>query len=101
MQDHDQQSNQGVPSNFSDHDETDEQPATDVDWGDERNVDAQGIAAKRQVELRAEGVALSDANWESDEKKAKTADHIDAAVDASLDDMIDAELEREDGEAIS
>ena len=93
--------NSAVPHDLSGHDERDEEPATDVDWG-RGSDDAAAKAGQRLADFESDDVPLSDEDWEKEEKADDTIpDHIDAAVDASLEDMIDAELSREDGESVS
>lgn len=88
------------PSNLSDHDERDEGLATDKDW-DQNSNDPAAIAAQRLKEFQDDDVPLSAEDWETDEKNDdKLPDHINAAVDASLEEMIDKELEREDSESL-
>ena len=88
-----------VPTDLSDHDQRDEELASDKDW-DQASNDAAAQAAQHLADFQSEDVPLSDEDWEEEEKKDDTIpDHIDAAVDASLEDMVDQELGREDGEA--
>lgn len=74
-----------VPSDLSDHDERDEDLASDKHWDEESN-DALATAEKRLREFENDGVPLSDEDWEKEEKEEEMADHIDAAVDEALDE---------------
>jgi len=89
----DKTTNKAVPSDLSDHDERDENLATEKHWDDASN-DAAAIAGKRLEEFQKDGVPLSDEDWEKEENQDdEIVDHIDEAVDESLENLAEEELD--------
>ena len=86
----DNDTKKALPSDISDHDERDEQLATDKHWDQESN-DPAAVAAKRLNEFKKDGVPLSAEDWEDEEKSEELSDHIDAAVDHSLEALAEEE----------
>lgn len=70
----------------SDHDERDEMLATEKHW-DEESDDAAAQAGQHLAEFEKDGVALSDEDWdEEEEQDDQLVDHLDQAIDESLED---------------
>lgn len=88
----DKSTQKAVPSDLSDHDERGEQLATEKHW-DDSSDDAAAIAGKRLNDFNADGVPLSDEDWEKEEEADdEIPDHIDAAVDESLEHLAEEEM---------
>lgn len=89
-----------IPSNLSDHDERSEELAVDKHWDEEsREGDEAMESEKHRKRFAADGVPLSDEDWEKEEVLDDTLpDHIDAAVDKSLEAMAEEELSEDEEE---
>jgi hypothetical protein len=82
-----------VPSDLSDHDERDEGLAVEKHWDQESN-DALAKAEQHLAEFKKDGVPLSAEDWEKEEENDdEIPDHIEGAVDESLEDLAAEELE--------
>ncbi|MBI4121847.1 MAG: hypothetical protein HY461_00795 [Parcubacteria group bacterium] len=92
--------NNAIPSKESDHDERSEGLAVDKHWDEEDRPKDEAMAAGRHLKKFAtDGVAISDEDWEKEEAADdKIPDHVDGALDKSLEAMAEEEMNGEEGE---
>ena len=87
-----------VPHKLSDHDERSEGLAVEKHWDEEeRPVDEAMMAERHRSKFAADGVPISDEDWEKEEDADdKIPDHLDAAIDKHA--SLEALAEEEDAE---
>jgi hypothetical protein len=89
-------SNKPLPSDLSDHDERSEGMAVEKHW-DEESKDPLAAAGARLEEFRKDNVPLSDEDWDEEEKKDdQIPDHVQGAVDDSLERLAEEELDEDE-----
>lgn len=87
-----------VPHDLSDHDELGEELAVEKHWDEESN-DALTKAEKHLDEFEEDGVPLSDEDWErEEEQEEELPEHIEGAIDRSLEQMEEEEWKEEEDE---
>lgn len=94
-----------VPHKLSDHDERSEPMAVEKHWDEESRGGDEAMEAEKNLKrFAADGVPLTDEDWEKEEGlEDKVTDHIDAAVDAaekhaSLEELAEEEMAEDEEE---
>lgn len=84
-----------VPSDLSDHDERDEGMAVEKHW-DQESDDPAAIAARRLKDFQESGTIIYDDDIDKLNDAEKMPEHLDAALDESLEELVDKKLGSEE-----